>query len=102
MNEFDKLMSNLHLNYKRYKDKLRMCPLEITKKERQSYLIYNYILELKRELYVKEDKLKKLENCNNKTIEYLKSFDYKEEIEEDIKINVIDFVLKKLGGEENE
>lgn len=42
-----KELSRLQLLSSRYKNKMRMCPLSITKEETRAYLIFNYIEELK-------------------------------------------------------
>ena len=45
--ELIKELSRLQLLSSRYKNKIRMCPLSITKEETRAYLIFNYIEELK-------------------------------------------------------
>lgn len=48
--ELTKELSKLQLLSSRYKNKISMCPLSITREENRAYLIFNYIKELKNEI----------------------------------------------------
>ena len=74
MNEIEKEISRIQLLSARYKDKLRMCPLEIKREEIRAFYINSYIKDLRRQLEEKDDICIKLleilergknENSNN-------------------------------------
>ncbi len=61
--ELNKELSRLQLLNSRYKNKLRMCPLEIKNEEARAFVVFNYIKQLQQEnTQLKEnwDKLEEL------------------------------------------
>lgn len=52
--EIEKELSRLQLLSARYKNKLRICPLEIKKEEIKAFYIFSYIKDLQHQLEEKE------------------------------------------------
>lgn len=73
-NELIKEISKLQLLTNRYNQKLRMCPLEIKKQEKQAKLIFEYIKQLK-------EQNKKLEQQRKNIIEFISAKELSAELE---------------------